>query len=159
MSDKSYVSMEQLKCRVCGHDFDSGVILMDRRLRERFERHTLTGWGFCPECQKNIDDGFMALIGVDEKQSVVQPGDTIKPENAHRTGNIAWIRIEAAKRIFGEDATQHGPMAFCEDEVIKVLKQRMEQADESEHESEHPTKPAQPDATQLDSTQAGASQS
>jgi len=66
---KSYVSMERKKCGVCGKDYDSGSILLDRRLKESMERHTLTGWGMCEEHQKLKDAGYIAIVGVDEKLS------------------------------------------------------------------------------------------
>ena len=51
MNDKSHVSLEQHVCLVCGTAFDTGAILLDKRLRASMERHTATGWGLCPEHQ------------------------------------------------------------------------------------------------------------
>ncbi|WP_430522156.1 hypothetical protein [Pseudomonas aeruginosa] len=48
MNDKSHVSLEQHVCLVCGTAFDTGAILLDKRLRASMERHTATGWGLCP---------------------------------------------------------------------------------------------------------------
>lgn len=61
MNDKSHVSLEQHVCLVCGAAFDTGAILLDRRLRASMKHHTATGWGLCPEHQKLSDDGFVAL--------------------------------------------------------------------------------------------------
>ena len=61
MNDKSHVSLEQHVCLVCGKAFDTGTILLDKRLRASMEHHTKTGWGLCPEHQKLADDGFVAL--------------------------------------------------------------------------------------------------
>lgn len=47
MSEKSYVSMEQNVCAVCGKTFDTGSILLDRRMQDSMERHTVTDWGLC----------------------------------------------------------------------------------------------------------------
>jgi len=41
---KSHVGMEQKVCPVCGQAFDTGVILLDKRLRNSLERKTVTGW-------------------------------------------------------------------------------------------------------------------
>ena len=46
---KSYVTIEQHVCPVCGKAHDTGTILLDRRLRERFDMYTPTGYGLCPE--------------------------------------------------------------------------------------------------------------
>jgi len=48
MNDKSHVSLEQRVCLVCGTTFDTGAILLDKRLRQHLDRHTVTGWGLCP---------------------------------------------------------------------------------------------------------------
>ena len=38
MNDKSHVSLEQHVCLVCGTAFDTGAILLDKRLRASMER-------------------------------------------------------------------------------------------------------------------------
>lgn len=48
MDDKSHVSLEQQLCLVCGTAFDTGNILLDRRLRASMKHHTTTGWGCVP---------------------------------------------------------------------------------------------------------------
>ncbi len=45
MDDKSHVSLEQQLCLVCGTAFDTGNILLDRRLRASMKHQTTTGWG------------------------------------------------------------------------------------------------------------------
>jgi len=62
MNDKSHVSLEQHACLVCGSTFDTGSILLDRRLRATMERHTTTDWGLCPEHQRLFSEGFVALV-------------------------------------------------------------------------------------------------
>jgi len=46
--DKSHVSLEQQLCLVCGTAFDTGNILLDRRLRASMKHHTTTGLGTVP---------------------------------------------------------------------------------------------------------------
>ena len=46
MNDKSHVSLEQHVCLVCGTAFDTGAILLDKRLRASMECHTATA-GVC----------------------------------------------------------------------------------------------------------------
>lgn len=43
MSDKSHVSLEQHVCLVCGVAFDTGTILLDRRLGVSMRRPTASG--------------------------------------------------------------------------------------------------------------------
>lgn len=83
MNDKSHASLEQHVCLVCGARFDTGAILLDKRLRASMERHTATDWGLCPEHQKLSDDGFVALVECDPQRSSSPSGaDRMKP----RTG-------------------------------------------------------------------------
>jgi hypothetical protein len=122
---KSYVSMEQKKCLVCCKDFGNGTILLDRRLREKFETYTLTGWDLCPEHQKLFNDGFIALVGVDKAKSKILSNGNLNPEDAYRTGEIAHLRFEAFDRIMnvsGKDPEgKRFPVLFCEPDVIRKL--------------------------------------
>lgn len=92
MSEKSHVSLEQHVGLVCGTAFDTGAILLDKRLRQSMERHTATGWGLCPEHQKLSDDGVVALVECAPQRSGSQAGGRMKPEHAYRTGRLAHLR-------------------------------------------------------------------
>lgn len=59
MNDKSHVSIEQHVCLVCGQAFDTGAVLLDRRLRASMAHHTTTGWDLCPVLH-DLDLGFLA---------------------------------------------------------------------------------------------------
>jgi len=87
---KSYVTLEQHQCAVCGKEYDTGAILLDKRMKDRFEKHTVTGLGLCDEDQKHYDNGFIAVVeGVKQIDGV------------YRTGGLAHIRLEAAQEMFG----------------------------------------------------------
>lgn len=106
---KSYVSMEQKCCAVCGATFDTGNILLDRRLRESMESTTITGWGLCPDHQKLYDDGYIALVGVD-------PDKTRITETPWRTGHVAHLRASRWSEVFSAplpsmEGTAHFPPA------------------------------------------------
>lgn len=64
MDEKSHVSMEQHVCLVCGQLFDTGAILLDRRLRPSMEHHTVTGWDLCPEHRRLYEEGLRRVGGV-----------------------------------------------------------------------------------------------
>lgn len=66
MSDKSHVSMEQHQCVVCHQLFDTGSILLDKHVRATLEPRTVTGRSLCPEHQKMKDEGYVALVAVNE---------------------------------------------------------------------------------------------
>jgi hypothetical protein len=118
---KSHVSMEQHVCLVCGHTYDTGSILLDKQLRERFERNTVTGNGLCPEHQKLHDDGYLALVAIDESKSQLS-NNTTTPNTAYRTGDIAHVRRTVARDIFNVPVPDEEPLMFCSPEVINHLK-------------------------------------
>ena len=71
--NKSFVTMEQHQCPVCGTVFDTGALLMDKRLLDRFDNKTITGNSLCSECQSKIDEGFTFLIVVRDGESGDNP--------------------------------------------------------------------------------------
>ncbi len=93
MSEKSHVSVERHLCLACGAAYDTGTILLDRRLRARLERYTTTGWGLCLEHQRLFDDGFVALVECDPgKSGHPSSADRLKPDQAYRTGRVLHLK-------------------------------------------------------------------
>lgn len=123
MSEKSHVSMVQKICIVTGKAFDTNELLLDTRLKESLERHTITGWGISPEVQEKLDEGYIALVGVDEKKSTITNG-IIKPEDAFRTGEVIYVKEEVFFKIFDMEAPK-GKVSFVDTEVISFLKEKM----------------------------------
>jgi hypothetical protein len=113
--DKSYASMEQKLCVVCCETFDTGSILLDRRLQASMKRVTVTDYGLCPKDQAKFDEGYVALVEVDESKSKASPDGKLKMENAHRTGRVLHIR----RKFLNHDYA--GPMMFCDKEVVDNL--------------------------------------
>ena len=111
---KSYVTIEQAICPVCGIPHDTGTILLDRRLQPTFERKTATRYELCPEHEKLRDDGFVALIECSNQPQ--------RLADANRTGNIAHIRAEVFTRVFNVPVPEK-LIAFVEIGVIDKLKE------------------------------------
>lgn len=122
MGEKSHVSLEQKICPVCGTTFDSGAILLDRRLRPSFEMHTTTGYDLCPEHQKLHDDGYVALVECTNGGSDAD----MKVWEANRTGRVAHIKRDAFKRVFNVPLDPKLPMTFVDAEVIDKLQKMQE---------------------------------
>lgn len=120
---KSHVSFEQKVCLICGQVFDTGAILLDKRLQQRLELKTVTGWDLCSEHAKLWEEGYIALVECDPEKTRFT-GNNIKPEDAYRTGRIAHIRKTVAPQIFNVEIT--GPVAFVEPGVIDKLEKRMQ---------------------------------
>jgi hypothetical protein len=121
MDDKSYVSLEQRVCLVCGTSFDTGNLLLDKRLRASMKRHTATGWGLCPEHQKLFDDGFVALVECDPQRSGSPAGGRMKPEQAYRTGRVAHLRRTAFAQVFNVPIEDKQACVFVEPGVLNHL--------------------------------------
>lgn len=122
MNTKSHVSLERRVCLVCATTYDTGALLLDKRLRASMERHTTTGWGLCPEHRCLHDEGFVALVECDpQKSGHPSAGATIKPEDAYRTGLIAHVRREAFEHVFNTTVARDVPCVFVELGVINRL--------------------------------------
>lgn len=120
MSNKSHVGMEQNVCPVCGKAFDTGTILLDRRLRNSLEPKTVTGWSLCPEHEQLWKKGYIALVECDPDKSKLS-GGIIKPEDAYRMGRVVHIRKKVAAEIFDVEMTT--PVAFVESAVVDMLEE------------------------------------
>ena len=118
LEEKSHVGMESRMCVVFGKQFDTGALLLDRRLKETLDHHHLVGWGFCPEAQEKLDEGFVALVAVDADKSDRDVDGTITPDGAYRLGPIAWVRTSVAKDMFNVPIKD---VCFCEIGVIEYL--------------------------------------
>jgi hypothetical protein len=122
--DKSYVTMEQRRCVVCCTSYATDALLMDTRLRNRFDRYTLTGWGLCPQCTDTMQKGYVALVGIDPNKSSVSHGEP-KPDDVFRTGDILWLRTEVWERVFNVPMPPKC-VAWVEPQVIVLLKEKIE---------------------------------
>lgn len=109
MEEKSHVSMEQHVCFVCGKTFNTGSLLLDKRLRASMHRNTVTGYGICPEHQSKIDEGYVIMI------------ESLDSKGEQRTGNIAYIQQSRFSDIFNTDPPPKH-IAFMEQGVIEKLK-------------------------------------
>lgn len=121
MNGKSHVSLEQHVCLVCGTAFDTGAILLDKRLRASMEHHTTTGWSLCPEHQRLFDDGFVALIECDPERSGSAADGLLKPVQAFRTGRLAHLRRSVFAQVFNVSIEATQACVFVEPGVIDRL--------------------------------------
>lgn len=124
MSTKSHISLEQKVCPVCGitHSHNCAVLL-DNRLRNSMERHTVTGYGLCEEHDRLNQEGYIMLV------AAKNPADkaTMQVGEARRTGEVAAIKREVFIQLFNVPAAQAQlPMVYVEPEVIEHLRQLME---------------------------------
>lgn len=122
MKDKSHVSLEQHVCMVCGQPFDTGSLLLDRRLKPTLAPRTPTGWGLCPQHQKLSDQGFIALIECDlDRSGAPSAGERLKPEQMQRTGRLAFVKRAVFSKIFDTSIMANQPCVFVEAGLIERI--------------------------------------
>lgn len=91
------------------------------------EKEFFTGWKICDEVANQIDDGFFCLVAVDEEQSTFSDNGNLLPENAHRTGEVAYLKLNIAKQVLNVDLPERG-YTFCDQAVIEKLRKMDSQA-------------------------------
>jgi hypothetical protein len=94
MTEKSFVTMETKACVICGLEYSTGAILLDRRLQNTFDENTCTGWGICEEHKLATErDGMIGLIEIDaSKSDKDESGNKVSIDGAHRTGRVALMK-------------------------------------------------------------------
>lgn len=122
--EKSYVTLEQHVCPVCLKTFDTGNLLLDNKLRDVFEKYTVTGYGLCEEHKKVVEDGYVILVEVRERPQ--------KGQDPYRTGNTAYLKRHVAKDIFPDMDVQD--VAFVEIGVLDKLRERLVVQDDKDDE-------------------------
>lgn len=122
--EKSYVTLEQHACPVCLKTFDTGNLLLDDKLRDVFEKYTVTGYGLCEEHKKVVEDGYVILVEVRERPQ--------KGQDPYRTGNTAYLKRHVAKDIFPDMDVQD--VAFVEIGVLDKLREMLVVQDDKDDE-------------------------
>lgn len=120
MSEKSYVSIEQKVCSICGKVEDHGILL-DKRLKNTLERCTVTGYAPCKDCIEKLDDNFIACVETKNDSSTGK----MKQEEADRTGQIMWMRKNVALQMFNVPNLPF--MVFVQVGVIEKIQELIKQ--------------------------------
>ena len=124
MSEKSYVTMTRKICFVTGKPYDTEELLFDLRLEPTFEKYTITGYGICPEVQRLLDEGNVALVGIIPEKSNLTGTEGVKAEDVYRSGIICYIRDYAFEHIFKQKVPPQ-KFIFIDTKVINQLKERV----------------------------------
>ncbi|TCL06979.1 ATPase [Sodalis ligni] len=129
MNENLHVSLEQNVCLVCGATFDTGNILLDRRLRASMKHHTMTGWGLCVEHQRMFDAGYVGLVECDPQRSgLSSETGHLKPQEAFRTGRLAYLKREVFAKVSNVPISTNQVCIFVESGVIERLQEMIERA-------------------------------
>lgn len=111
----SYVAMEKAVCPLCGVVHDSGAILLHRQLRDIPDDLGPSTVQLCDECDANVEAGYIGLV------EIVEPnvGETLKWDNAYRTGHIIFLRKEKAEEVF--DMEIKSPFIFAVEPMVRDM--------------------------------------
>jgi hypothetical protein len=122
--DKTYVTLEQHCCPICCKTFDTGTILLDKRLNKVFDHRTVTDWEICKE-HKDMLSEYAFLVGA--TSYAVTQSNRAKLDEVKRTGDFIAIRRSAWNRIFNVPVPE--TFGFIDPEGITKLKQMMAPVD------------------------------
>lgn len=112
---KSYVGMGHDECPICGAKHNE-VLLIDKFMRNTLYRDQATGISECPECTGKIDNGYVALVAIDESKSK----HPYTPTSAYRTGNVVWIKRDSWGVVFKVPAPRT-KFAYCGEDLVETL--------------------------------------
>ena len=118
--DKSFVTIEKKLCPVCGKTHDSGALILDKKVRPKFDMYTTTGYDLCKACKKKFDEGYLAMVVCDTEKSKPVNG-VLKMENAYRTGQVVHMKRSAVERMF-PGIPNDLPFIFIDEELGVKLK-------------------------------------
>lgn len=134
--DNDFVAMAQKMCPVCGSIHEHNAeILINKRFQKIDKDERITGYGLCEEHDKLFQDGYLALVVTDESKSAITKHegnklDTLKEENACRTGDLMHIRRTVFNKLFDTESPEDQEMVFIDIALFEKLKEMQEQADE-----------------------------
>ena len=125
-----YVKIATKQCPVClkihSHNAE---IFMHERLKAIPDDKTFTGEGLCEEHQEKFDEGYIALVGVDNEME----GDRLSQEDAHRTGATVLLKRAVFSEMFDTNIDPQLPMVFVEPELIAVLEEWSAEQNTTKH--------------------------
>lgn len=126
--------METKVCPVTGKEFKVGVLL-DRRLKDSLEEETVTGFQLSPEVQKIVDEGYIALVEIDESKSTKTNDGNILPPGAYRTGVIICMKRDIFDSTIKVEVPKESPFVYIDSdasEYIKKIQQSVESSEDKE---------------------------
>lgn len=121
MEEKSYVGTGFYVCPVCGIKHGE-ELLIDKRMKATLTKDMYLGELLCDEDQKKFDEGFVAFVECENSDEA----QTLKQEEAVRTGRIFHVRKDAIEKIFNAPPLDpKTPLVFCQkavgDYLIKLV--------------------------------------
>lgn len=120
----NYVAKGIATCPVCGQEHTNSVLIKKRWSGKPLEDQK-TGYQMCPEHQKLFDDGYIALVEIDETKSDQQNGVF------WRTGNVIHLKRHIFDEIFDIDVSSEMPICHVDSEVMQILQEMYDKAQDN----------------------------
>jgi len=130
-------AMVTYQCPATGKVFDGDEILIPTRVSRNYDDWSEQkspvhmGLKICPEVQTQINKGFVCLVVIDpDKSDMEGVGKEVPIDQMggmYRTGELAYLKIEAAKRVFNIDVQE---IMFIDKEAIEKIKNLQGESDE-----------------------------
>lgn len=116
-----FVVLEQAICPVCGckHTHNMGI-LISKRLQPIKEEDRICSYTLCEEHQKLFDDGFVALIPVNNAPTA-DTNTTLNFNDADRIGGFIHLRKTVFNDIFNTEVSAEQELVFVDKEVCDML--------------------------------------
>lgn len=134
MREKSYVSIACRVCPITGEEWETGEILMDRKMKNTFDIKTIIGYGFSPSVQEQINKGYIALVEIDSEKSetpdsLLKKGDEkMSVSDAYRTGRIAYMKELVAQDMLNISIGTE--MAYIDIETFNYLEKLKQESED-----------------------------
>lgn len=113
-------------CPCCGNRMNPKIIIPEKfdektakQIKEADGKVIGISEKFCKNCQDNIDNEYVLLVGIDPEKSKPEK-EFINPQEAYRTGNAIWVAKDELDKIFDVEITTH--MVFVEDNVFENMR-------------------------------------
>ncbi len=127
----SHVAMQTLVCPVCGKEHHhNAAILLHKQLKDIKPENTYGGFGLCEKDEGLFMDGYIALIAAIPHHE----GDTLKMEDASRTGKICHLHRTVFNNMFDTEVSRETPFVFIEPDALDLLEEKAKSANEYEKE-------------------------
>lgn len=123
MSNHLETALTHSICPICCTETDYQIVLnttLTKAHADRVKEMHGKATGFsepCKECQTKIDEGWVALIGIDPEKSSAKDGH-VALKDVYRTGKFVWLKRQVAEDVFKEEGF---PFFLLEDEVFDKL--------------------------------------
>lgn len=130
MNNNDFVAMAEHVCPICGIKHTYGTeILLHKQLKKIPKDQRVTGYGLCEEHQKLLDDGYIALVAVNNAPTQADNA-VLKVENADRTGDILHLRKTIFNEMFNTTISDEQKFVFIDKEVCEILKKESKRLEE-----------------------------